>query len=166
MGWPQEGTFHLLIILQVKAMIFRDKPDGHPDQVPYILAWQDMIESTPPWLKLFLPPKVGPTKDSSPVERPRRRPTLRKSASLSGLAGFLSRGPDPLAALPGTPSPFRPSIEGARGCRGAPPSLTRESLCAGQQRGHGRIHRVAPPPNAGLMTPPPFPSAPSHPPHP
>ena len=42
-------------------MIFRDKPDGHPDQVPYILAWQDMMENPPPWLKPFLPPKAGPT---------------------------------------------------------------------------------------------------------
>ena len=49
-GWPQEGTFHLPIILQVKAVIFKDKPDGHPDQVPYILVWQDMIENPPSWL--------------------------------------------------------------------------------------------------------------------
>ena len=57
-GWPREGTFHLPIILQVKAVIFRDKPDGHPDQVPYILVWQDMIENSPPWLKPFLLPKA------------------------------------------------------------------------------------------------------------
>ncbi|CAD7671645.1 unnamed protein product [Nyctereutes procyonoides] len=47
-GWPQEGTFHLPIILQVKNMIFRDEPDGHSDQVPYILICQDMIENPPP----------------------------------------------------------------------------------------------------------------------
>ena len=47
-GWPREGTFHLPIILQVKAVIFRDKLDGHPDQVPYILVWQDMIKNSPP----------------------------------------------------------------------------------------------------------------------
>ena len=57
-GWPREGTFHLPRILQVKAVIFRDKPDGHPDQVPYILVWQDMIENSPPWLKPFLLPKA------------------------------------------------------------------------------------------------------------
>ena len=59
-GWPQEGTFHLPIILQVKAVIFRDKPDGHSDQVPYILIWQDMTENPPPWLKPFYPPKQDP----------------------------------------------------------------------------------------------------------
>ena len=47
-GWPQKGTFHLPIVLQVKAGIFRDKPVGHSDQVPYILIWQDMIENPPP----------------------------------------------------------------------------------------------------------------------
>ena len=55
-GWPREGTFHLPIILQVKAVIFRDKPDCHSDQVPYILIWQDMIKNPPPWLKLYSPP--------------------------------------------------------------------------------------------------------------
>ena len=43
-------------------MIFRDKPDGHPDQVPYILAWKDMIKNPPPWLKPFLSLKAEPTK--------------------------------------------------------------------------------------------------------
>ena len=61
-GWPLQGTFHLPVILQVKSLIFRDKSDGHPDQVPYILAWQDMIKNPPPWLKPFSPPKAGPTK--------------------------------------------------------------------------------------------------------
>ncbi|CAK7318078.1 Gag polyprotein [Vulpes lagopus] len=45
----------------VKAVAFRDKPDSHSDQVPYILIWQDIIENPPPWLKPFLPPKAGPT---------------------------------------------------------------------------------------------------------
>ena len=57
-GWPREGTFHLPTVLQVKAVIFRDKPDGHPEQVPNILVWQDIIENSPPWLKPLLPPKA------------------------------------------------------------------------------------------------------------
>ncbi|XP_038397692.1 uncharacterized protein LOC119872662 isoform X1 [Canis lupus familiaris] len=57
-GWHREGSFHLPIILQVKAVIFRNKPDGHRDQMPNILAWQDMIENSPPWLKPFLLPKA------------------------------------------------------------------------------------------------------------
>ena len=56
-GWLREGNFHLPIILQVKAVNFRDKPDGHPDQMPNILACQDMIENSPPWLKPVFTPQ-------------------------------------------------------------------------------------------------------------
>ena len=67
-GWPREGTFHLPIILQVKAVIFRDKPDGHSDQVPYILVWQDMIENPPSLAKTIFTPQSRTHQDSSPVE--------------------------------------------------------------------------------------------------
>ena len=56
-------------------MIFRDKWDGPPDQVPNILAWQDMTENSPPWLKPFLPPKAHNLAEGK--ERPRvHRQTL------------------------------------------------------------------------------------------
>lgn len=42
---------------RVKAVNFRDKPDGHPDQMPNILACQDMIENSPPWLKPVFTPQ-------------------------------------------------------------------------------------------------------------
>nr|XP_055190552.1 uncharacterized protein LOC129515625 [Nyctereutes procyonoides] len=120
-GWPQEGTLHLPIILQVKAVIFRDKPDGHSDQVPYILIWQDMIENPPPWLKPFLPPKAGPTEILA-LRKAEKETDYAPSAPLSGLPGFLPGGPDSPAALPGTPSPFRPSIGDTGRCRrGATP---------------------------------------------
>ncbi|CAD7680316.1 unnamed protein product [Nyctereutes procyonoides] len=82
-GWPQEGTLHLPIILQVKAVIFRDKPDGHSDQVPYILIWQDMIENPPPWLKPFLPPKAGPTEILA-LRKAEKETDYAPSAPLSG----------------------------------------------------------------------------------
>ncbi|CAD7682608.1 unnamed protein product [Nyctereutes procyonoides] len=82
-GWPQEGTFHLPIILQVKTVILRDKPDGHSDQVSYILAWQDMIENPPPRLKPFLPPKAGPTEILALMNRTSKE-TLTKLAPETG----------------------------------------------------------------------------------
>ncbi|CAK7292931.1 Gag polyprotein [Vulpes lagopus] len=66
-GWPREGTFHLPIILQVKAVIFRDKLEGHSDQVPYILIWQDDRES-PSLAKTIFTPQSRTHRDSSPVE--------------------------------------------------------------------------------------------------
>ena len=26
-------------------------PGGHPDQVPYVMVWQDLVENPPKWLK-------------------------------------------------------------------------------------------------------------------
>ena len=26
-------------------------PWGHPDQVPYVMVWQDLVENLPKWLK-------------------------------------------------------------------------------------------------------------------
>ena len=110
--------------------MFKDKPVGHPDQVPYILAWQDMMENPPPWLKPFLPPKAGPAKFLGL----RKAKKETKSAPLSGLAGFLPEDlilPPPYQA---PPPPFGPSTGGTGGCRrGAPPR--RGSPCAGASRG-------------------------------
>ena len=120
-GWPQEGTFHLPIILQVKTVIFRDKPDGHSDQVPYILIWQDMIENPPPWLKPFLPPKAGPTEilalqkakkeiDSMP-EAP-LRPVFQDSSPEDLILPPPYRAPPPASA---------PPLETPGAAEGAPP---------------------------------------------
>ena len=29
-------------------------PGGHPDQVPYVMVWQDLVENPPKWLKPFV----------------------------------------------------------------------------------------------------------------
>ena len=29
-------------------------PWGHPDQVPYVMVWQDLVENPPKWLKPFI----------------------------------------------------------------------------------------------------------------
>ena len=29
-------------------------PWGHPDQVPYVMVWQDLVENPPKWLKPFV----------------------------------------------------------------------------------------------------------------
>lgn len=49
-GWPPEGTFDLTVIFAVKHLVFQ-KPGGHPDQVPYIIVWQDLVQDPPPWVK-------------------------------------------------------------------------------------------------------------------
>ena len=55
-GWPPEGTFHLPTIHRVRGIISWPKT-GHPDQLPYIITWQDLVEDPPSWLKPFLDPR-------------------------------------------------------------------------------------------------------------
>ncbi|XP_071459631.1 uncharacterized protein [Marmota flaviventris] len=66
-GWPKEGTFNLDLILQVKSRVFTQGPQGHPDQVPYIVTWEDLASDPPPWVAPFSPPKLPPR---SPLEAP------------------------------------------------------------------------------------------------
>lgn len=53
-GWPPEGSFLLDKIKLLKSKIFNIDPHGHPDQVPYVLVWEDLILSPPPWVRPFV----------------------------------------------------------------------------------------------------------------
>ena len=37
-GWPTQGSLSMDLIDKVKAVISRPNPEGHPDQLPYILV--------------------------------------------------------------------------------------------------------------------------------
>ena len=50
-GWPPEGTFQPSIIQAVKKRVMAPDPRGHPDQVLYVMVWQDLVENPPKWLK-------------------------------------------------------------------------------------------------------------------
>ncbi|ERE83902.1 neutral cholesterol ester hydrolase 1-like protein [Cricetulus griseus] len=49
-GWPPEGTFNLSLISAVKRIIFQAS-GGHPDQVPYIIVWEDLVQNPTPWVR-------------------------------------------------------------------------------------------------------------------
>lgn len=53
-GWPREGTFDLDIIRAVERVVFQPR-SGHPDQIPYIVVWRNLVENPPPWIKAFFP---------------------------------------------------------------------------------------------------------------
>ena len=46
-GWPPVGTFNLQVIKAVEERVFRPGALGHPDQVPYIVTWKNLMEDTP-----------------------------------------------------------------------------------------------------------------------
>ena len=52
-GWPQDGTFNIDCILQVKEQVFDAGPHGHPDQVPYVITWESLVlDPRPGWHRL------------------------------------------------------------------------------------------------------------------
>ena len=54
MGWPQDGTFNIDCILQVKERVFDAGPHGHSDQVPYVITWEILVLDPPPWVAPFM----------------------------------------------------------------------------------------------------------------
>jgi hypothetical protein len=60
--WPPQGTFSLDMIKKVRDVINRPSLHGHPDQYPYILMWQTLVEDPPSWLQPF--------SHESPADRP------------------------------------------------------------------------------------------------
>jgi hypothetical protein len=61
-GWPPQGTFSLDMIKKVHDVINRPGLHSHPDQYPYVLMWQTLVEDPPSWLWLFI--------HEAPTDRP------------------------------------------------------------------------------------------------
>jgi hypothetical protein len=61
-GWPPQGTFSLDTIKKARDVINKPGLHGHPDQYPYILMWQTLVEDPPSWLRPFI--------HEAPTDRP------------------------------------------------------------------------------------------------
>lgn len=48
-GWPSEGSFNMQTAFRVRSVIY-GKP-GHPDQIPYIDVWIDVVSDAPKYLQ-------------------------------------------------------------------------------------------------------------------
>jgi hypothetical protein len=122
-GWPIQGSLSLDLITKVKAVIFRPGNRGHPDQVPYILVWEDLARNPPPWLTAFL---THPS-SSAPGAKTPVTPTLvikeEEKLPPPTLTGPQNRAPPlPSPILPES-SPLYPSLAGAEEDR-PPPYMT------------------------------------------
>ena len=114
--------------------------------MPSILAWQDMIENPPPWLKPFLTPKAEPTEILA-LWKAEKETKSTAQAPLNLV--FQDSSPEDLILPPPFwhPLPLPPLLWRRWGKqKGRHSSLRKESLCAGQQQGHTE----GPPANAGL----------------
>lgn len=45
---------NLALVGAIEVIVFR-LPAGHPNQVPYIVVWRDLVKVPTSWIKLFLP---------------------------------------------------------------------------------------------------------------
>ncbi|XP_006868773.1 PREDICTED: uncharacterized protein LOC102833547 [Chrysochloris asiatica] len=102
-GWPREGSFSGDLISKVKAVITRPGVDGHPDQLPYILLWQEISENPPAWLKALTPSPWDPPPDpmmpqNAPTEEP-QGPSIPSSSEK--VPALVAAGLDPIKARPG-----------------------------------------------------------------
>ncbi|XP_048669961.1 proline-rich receptor-like protein kinase PERK9 [Marmota marmota marmota] len=120
----------------MKTRIFTHGPHGHPDQIPYIVTWEDLASNPPPWVAPFSPPKpplrspLEPSAPLIPVPPPQTShlyPVLNKSETLiktgttpkkvlppedSALIDLLTDEPPPYQPQPlQAPEPDQPSSE-------------------------------------------------------
>ena len=76
-GWPPAGTYQPSIIQAVKEKIMAPDPWGYPDQVPYVMVWQDLVEDPPRWLKPFVQPPSSSNSQvlvmKTPLEKTKKR---------------------------------------------------------------------------------------------
>lgn len=91
-GWPEEGTLHLLTIYRVKVVVYDAR--GHLDQVSYTITWQYLVKKPAAWMRPFLSlisllPALLPQKDCGsqpsgllPLSFPRKISVLLMSLSL------------------------------------------------------------------------------------
>uniref|UniRef100_UPI0040385EEF uncharacterized protein LOC143404514 n=1 Tax=Callospermophilus lateralis TaxID=76772 RepID=UPI0040385EEF len=98
-GWPKEGTFNLDPILQVKSQVFAQGSQRHPDQVPYIVTWENLVSDPPPWVAPFSPSKPTPQSPppTFPPNQPLHLPTSNRSTPPPSSA--------PLIPVPTPPPP-------------------------------------------------------------
>ena len=47
-GWLPIGTFNLQVIIAVEERVFRPGSSRHPNQVPYIVTWKNLMENLLP----------------------------------------------------------------------------------------------------------------------
>jgi hypothetical protein len=46
-GWPPEGTLDLIVISAVKHVVMQRRAGSQPDQVLYILIWENLAQDPP-----------------------------------------------------------------------------------------------------------------------
>uniref|UniRef100_A0A8C6YUC6 Core shell protein Gag P30 domain-containing protein n=1 Tax=Nothoprocta perdicaria TaxID=30464 RepID=A0A8C6YUC6_NOTPE len=111
-GWLRTGSLDTQLVRKVKRKILSPGQGGHPDQIPYIIVWEDLVEKPPEWLRPFISHKpdalvvketqallaTGVGKgDKKKVE------ILQNSQTYPSLEELGNENPPPYAPVPVTP---------------------------------------------------------------
>ncbi|XP_037697401.1 uncharacterized protein LOC119538494 isoform X1 [Choloepus didactylus] len=102
-NWPPEGTLNLPIAFQVQRAIY-GKPE-HPDQIPYIETWIDVLTDHPKWLKDCSPPKPSRARNVLVLKGQPRRPLVLNSPQATLFCRALCPQPRALCPQPGALCP-------------------------------------------------------------
>lgn len=73
-GWPQEGSFNIDCILQIKERVFDTGLHGHPNEVPYIITWESLAQDPPSWVAPFVAEKPKIPSADTPTAPPAQSP--------------------------------------------------------------------------------------------
>ncbi|XP_015355555.2 proline-rich receptor-like protein kinase PERK9 [Marmota marmota marmota] len=121
-GWPPGGSFYSPLIRKVRDIVFQPGPHSHPDQQPYILTWQDLCESPPPWVKPFLVPSPAPTPSPTILSlKPSAPPPPQPSVLPESQDLTLLDSPPPPYLLPSSPNPQHPLSDSPAADSASPP---------------------------------------------
>nr|XP_040147388.1 vegetative cell wall protein gp1-like [Ictidomys tridecemlineatus] len=116
--WP--GTAHRRTERPQQDSFGGPGPHSHPDQQPYILTWQDLCKSPPPWVKSFLVPAPTPTPPSTILSLKPSAPSLPFVLPESQDLTLLDSPPFPYP-LPSFPNPQHPLSDSPAADSASPP---------------------------------------------
>ncbi|XP_073856232.1 uncharacterized protein [Macaca fascicularis] len=140
-GGDLSGPGHGLLTertYQVKATVMDPGPHGHPDQVAYIITWEDLVRNPPSWVKPFLHPPSPSQSTLLALEAPKNRnldphkPVLpdKPQRDLLLLEPLPPPPQNPLRGPPPYASPLPPVLSPALSSTASTPTLSPTSPSA------------------------------------
>ena len=107
----------LPVIQAVKEKIMAPDPQGHRDQAPYILVWENLVEDPPVWLKPFIhnPPSASvpqvlvmesSKEENREARESRKKPILQESSLYPSLIDLDTE----ISPPPYIPPPLLPQV--------------------------------------------------------
>jgi len=139
-GWSPEGTLDKAIISSVRDIVFQPGPGSHPDQVPYIVVWENLASDPPSWLRSWSwpPPSSSPRILVAQGTRMEKRKVPRIYPNIETPL----KEDEPTPPAPSAPPPYQHVIDRSEG-----PAAGTRSRQGASPEGPSQ----APPSHSGLM---------------